>query len=119
MHRTPEARDRPTIIPKVARIHRLSGHAGYTALCFNADGTLFAAGSSLDGHGEVVVYKTADAAVVSRLSIPSSGIYSVSFHPSGKTLASGGADGVVRLSDPATGKLIKEFIPVPLTTAGK
>jgi WD40 repeat protein len=89
------------------------------SLDFNADGKLFAAGSSLDGHGAVRVYQTADAKIVSNLDLPASGIYSVSFHPSGQVLASGGSDGLVRLSDPATGKLIKEFVPAPLTTAGK
>jgi len=100
-------REYPTML---GRIHSLD---------FSADGKLFAAGSSLDGHGEVRVYQTADGKVVSNYDIPASGIYSVSFHPSGKVLASGGADGLMRLTDPATGKLIKEFVPVPLTAAGK
>ena len=41
----------------------------------------------------------------------------VAFAPDGKTVASAGFDGMVRLSDPATGKLIKEFMPVPLKAA--
>ncbi len=96
--------------PMSGRIHTLS---------FNPDGTLFAAGSSLDGRGEVRVYQTADAKVVSRFETPASGIFTAAFHPQGKVIACGGSDGTVRLSDPATGKLIKEFVPVPLTTAGK
>lgn len=87
------------------------------ALAFSKDGALFAAGSSLDGKGEVRVYQTADAKVVSRLEVPTSGIYALACHPGGKVLASGGSDGTVRLSDPATGKLIKEFVPVPLSAA--
>jgi WD40 repeat protein len=85
------------------------------ALRFNPDGKLFAAGSSLDGHGEVRVYQTADGKVVSTLEGQPGAVYSVAWHPSGKVLASSGFDGVVRLSDPVTGKKIKEFVPVPLT----
>jgi WD40 repeat protein len=44
-------------------------------------------------------------------------VYSVAYRPDGKQVASAGFDGMVRLNDPDTGKLIKEFIPVP--QAGK
>ena len=40
------------------------------------------------------------------------GVYVVTFRPDGKQIASAGFDGIVRLSDPATGKIIKEFVPV-------
>jgi WD40 repeat protein len=91
------------------------------ALAFNKQGNLFAAGSSLDGKGEVRVYQTADGKVVSRLEIPVSGVYALAYHPDGKTIAAAGSDGSVRLIDPASGKVIKEFAPVPLSaaTAGK
>ena len=36
------------------------------------------------------------------------------FRPDGKQLAAGGFDGHVRLYDPASGELIKEFLAVPL-----
>src|SRR5262249_23515517 len=84
------------------------------ALDFSADGSLFAAGSSLDGQGELRVYQTTDGKVVSK----SGGIgpiCSVSFRPDGQVVAVAGFDGVVRLSDAKTGKVIKEFTPVPLT----
>jgi WD40 repeat protein len=84
------------------------------ALAFSADGSQFAAGSSLDGKGELRVYQTADGKVVSKLS-GIGPIYSVSFRPDGQVVASAGFDGVVRLSDAKTGKVIKEFTPVPLT----
>ncbi len=45
-------------------------------------------------------------------------VYAVAFHPSGKQAASAGFDGVVRLNDSQTGKLLKEFVPVPLHAAG-
>jgi WD40 repeat protein len=43
----------------------------------------------------------------------------VAFRPDGKQIASAGFDGVVRLSDPLTGKRVKEFIPVPLGATAK
>jgi WD40 repeat protein len=42
-------------------------------------------------------------------------IYAVAFRPDGQQVASAGFDGVVRLNDPRTGKLIKEFVPVPVS----
>jgi WD40 repeat protein len=45
-------------------------------------------------------------------------VYAVAFHPGGKQVASAGFDGVVRINDVQTGKLIKEFVPVPLHAAG-
>jgi WD40 repeat protein len=42
------------------------------------------------------------------------GVYTIAFRPDGKQVASAGFDGVVRLNDPETGKLIKEFVPVPV-----
>lgn len=44
-------------------------------------------------------------------------VYVVAFRPDGQTVASGGFDGVVRLNDAATGKLLLEFNPVPLQAA--
>jgi WD40 repeat protein/mono/diheme cytochrome c family protein len=88
------------------------------ASCFSPDGKLFAAGSSLDGKGEARVYQTDDRKRVSVLEGQKGAVYAMTWSPDGKTLASAGFDGVVRLHDPATGKLIKEFSPVPLAEAG-
>ncbi len=41
-------------------------------------------------------------------------VYTVSFSPDGSTIAEAGEDGRVRFLNPADGKIIKEFIPVPL-----
>ena len=38
----------------------------------------------------------------------------MAFSPDGKTVASAGSDGVIRLNDTATGKLLKEFSPAPI-----
>jgi WD40 repeat protein len=86
------------------------------ALAFNADGSLFAAGSSLDRTGELRVYQTADGKQVSRLGAIGP-VYTVSFRPDGKLIASAGFEGVVRLTDPQTGKVVKDFSPVPLPPA--
>lgn len=43
-------------------------------------------------------------------------IYALAYRPDGKQVASAGFEGVVRLNDPDTGKLIREFVPVPIAT---
>jgi len=87
------------------------------ALAFNKDGSQFVAGSSLDGTGEIRVYKTADGALVSKFDGQPSPVFTVAYAPDGKTIAAAGFDGTLRLIDPANGKLIKEFVPVPLKAA--
>jgi WD40 repeat protein/mono/diheme cytochrome c family protein len=84
------------------------------AVSFSPDGNLFVAGSSLEGHGEARVYQVSDAKVVATLEGEKGAVYTVAFRPDGKQVASAGFDGLVRLNDPQTGKLIKEFVPVPL-----
>jgi WD40 repeat protein len=84
------------------------------AIATRPDGEWFAAGSSLDGAGEIRVFRTVDASQVSKLEGQPGAVYSISWRPDGKMLASAGFDGVVRLSDPATGKVLTEFMPVPL-----
>ncbi|HEV3238307.1 MAG TPA: c-type cytochrome domain-containing protein [Gemmataceae bacterium] len=41
-------------------------------------------------------------------------VYTVAYRPDGKQVATAGFDGKVRLNDPDTGKLLKEFVAVPL-----
>jgi WD40 repeat protein len=86
-------------------------------IAFHPDGKEFAAGSSLDGKGQVWVYETATAKVVSKLECEFSAIFTLAYSPDGKQIASAGFDGMVRLSDPSNGKVIKEFVGVPLATA--
>jgi WD40 repeat protein len=91
--------------------------------CFNKDGTLFAAGSSLQDNGqakgEARVYNVTDSKVISTFEAIKSPVYTVAFAPDGKRVAVAGFDGMVRLHDPTTGKLIKEFAPAPVATASK
>jgi len=81
---------------------------------FNADGSRFVAGSSLEGKGEARIYSVDDGKVLATLEGDLGPIYAVDFHMNGKVVAVGGFNGVVRLHDAATGKLIKEFAPAPL-----
>lgn len=87
------------------------------AISPSADGNLFVAGSSADGTGEARVYQVSDGKLVAKLEGQKGGVFTVAFRPDGKQVASAGFDGVIRLNDPATGKLIKEFVPVPISTA--
>ncbi len=96
---------------KVREYARMPGRI--FALRFNKDGSLFAAGSSLNGKGEVRVYQTGDGKLVSKIDNLAA-VYTVAFRPDGKQVASAGFDGSVVLSDPASGKIIKRFVPVPL-----
>jgi len=80
---------------------------------FNPDGTRFAVASSLDGTGETRIYETDSGKLLHKLEGQKGGVYAVTFSASGKVVASVGFDGLVRLNDADTGKLIKEFSPVP------
>jgi len=106
---------------KVREFEALPGRV--YSVSFSPDGKLFAAGSSLDGTGEVRVYEADSGKRLSKFDGQKGGVFAVAFSPDGKTVASAGFDGAVRINDPMTGKLIKEFIPVPglkvTTTAAK
>jgi WD40 repeat protein/mono/diheme cytochrome c family protein len=83
------------------------------ALAFDPTGRYFAAGSSLDGTGEARMYEVDTGKRISKFEGVTTPVYAIAFHPNGKVVATTGFDGLVRLSDPTTGKLIKEFVPVP------
>ncbi len=42
------------------------------------------------------------------------GIYALAYQPNGQAVAAAGEDGKVRLISPADGKIVKEFVPVPI-----
>jgi WD40 repeat protein len=86
------------------------------ALAFDQDGSRFVAGSSYNGTGEGRVYNTADGKWIACQG-QKGAVYAVAFRPDGKAIASAGFDGLVRLNDPQTGKLLREFSPCPMKTA--
>jgi len=60
-------------------------------------------------------FTTADMKLVAETKL-NSGVYALTFSPDGKTIAAAGDDGKVRFLNTADGSVVKEFIPVPLTT---
>jgi WD40 repeat protein len=83
-------------------------------VAFSPDGSKFAAGSSLDGTGEVRVYETDSGKLLHKLAGQKGGVFAVRFSPDGKTVASAGFDGLVRLNSVETGAIVKEFAPAPV-----
>ena len=81
---------------------------------FSPDGKKFFAGSSWDGNGYVWLYETDSGKKLLSVAGEHGGVYAVAFSPDGKTIAFGGFDGSVSLADAATGKIIKEFVPVEI-----
>ncbi|MFO0908575.1 MAG: DUF1549 domain-containing protein [Isosphaeraceae bacterium] len=51
---------------------------------------------------------------IAKTDIPRAGIYAVAFQPDGKLVAAVGADGKVRLINPESGSIVKEFEPAPV-----
>ncbi|QDU80863.1 WD domain, G-beta repeat [Polystyrenella longa] len=62
-------------------------------------------------------YRQQGATQIAAIPIESSGIYAVAFFPDGSKIASAGSDGIVRIYETETGKLLKEFSPAPITSS--
>jgi WD40 repeat protein len=117
-------------------------------LAFNADGSMFVAGSSTSIGGAARIYRTGEYdektinndggleavnrriaqrskenALVHELKGIDSPVFAVAFRPDGKQVAVGGFDGRVRLYDVESGQLAGEFVPVSIvqtaTTASR
>jgi WD40 repeat protein len=88
------------------------------AVRYSPDGSRIVAASSNDGKGEVRSYQAADGKQLARFERQKGAVYSLAYRPDGKQVASAGFDGVIRINDPVTGKLIKEFVAVPLAPSG-
>ncbi len=82
------------------------------AVGYSPDGTKVAAGSSLDGSGELRLYETDSGKLLwKHRGTP---VYALAYRPDGAVIAAAGFDGKVRLLSAADGKLLHEFVPVPL-----
>jgi WD40 repeat protein len=97
---------------KIREFEKLPGRV--YVVSFSSDGSKFAAGSSLDGTGETRVYDVESGKRISTFEGVKTPIYSLAFHPDGNSVATTGFDGKVRINDANTGKLIREFVPVPM-----
>ncbi len=78
------------------------GDGGINDIAYSSDGELLAAASSSD----VWLYDTVTHQEVARLVEHADSVYSISFSPDSKTLASGDSGGIVYLWDVATGTLL-------------
>lgn len=84
------------------------------AVEFSRDGGRIVAGSSNQGTGEIRVYNAANGQLISKFQGQSGPIFAARFSPDGHQVAAAGFSGKVMLMDAATGKLVKQFTPVPL-----
>ncbi|MCS7167704.1 MAG: c-type cytochrome domain-containing protein [Gemmatales bacterium] len=96
----------------IRRFDRLPGRI-YSAE-FSPEGGRIVVGASSYGTGEIRVYDAQSGKLLWRFD-QAGPVYSVCFDPQGRVVAAGGFDGIVRLLDADSGKLIKAFVPVPLT----
>jgi WD40 repeat protein len=83
------------------------------AVKFSPDGNSLVAGTSFDGKGEVRAYQI-DGKLLSTFKGINGPIYALAYNPKGNVVASAGFEGTVHLNNPATGELIRDFVPVPL-----
>ncbi len=120
----------------VARIYRIAENQGRTAanndvnlireferqpgpihaIAYSPDGKLIAVGSVGD---EVRVYRTDDGKRAATLKGHGGAVFAIAFNPKKDEIVTGGFDGQVRIFEVGSGKLVKAFIPVPLTTDQK
>jgi WD40 repeat protein len=83
------------------------------AVQYSPGGERIVVGSSSDETGEIRVYEAGSGKLISKYDVQPGPIYTVRFSRDGKQLAAGGFSGHVLLMDAQTGKLIKDFVPVP------
>jgi len=81
------------------------------AVAFSPDGSRIAVGGAAN---EVAIYNTETGQRVAACTGHQAGIYALAFRPDGAHLATGGFDGHVRIYEVKSGKLLYDFVPVPI-----
>lgn len=69
-----------------------------------------------DERAAIEKFVTAEIKLLASVDVPNAAIYAVSFSPDGTRIAAAGSDGELRLIDPATGTIIKQFPVVTVST---
>ncbi len=82
------------------------------ALAFSPDGSRIAVAGAAD---DVPIYQTETGERTATCK-GHKGTYAVAFSPDGGQLATGGFDGKVRICEVPSGKLVRDFVPVPVET---
>lgn len=77
-----------------------------------------ASSRSAEEAATLTKYQKDGVKLISRVDLPTSIVYGIAFRPDGQGLAAAGGDGIVRIYNPESGALIKEFAPAPLTGEG-
>ena len=77
----------------------------------------FATRTSVEKDAVQNYFKTATLAE-SKIEIPAN-VYAVAFRPDGQILAAAGSDGIIRLINPVSGEITKEFSPAPVSQRSK
>ena len=67
---------------------------------------------------KVAAYQKKPLPVIAKIPVEDAGIYAVRFSPDGKQIVAGGSNGKIRIYETETGKLVKEFLAVPLSESG-
>ena len=70
---------------------------------------------SAEEKAKIVKYQSDGVREIARVSLPKSAVYAVAFQPDGSVVAAAGSDGLIRLIDPRSGSVIKEFPPASVT----
>jgi len=74
---------------------------------------------SAEENAAVAAYHKDGVKEISRFKTTGGGLYAVAFRPDRQILATAGGDGLVRLINPETGALVKEFVPVPIAESAE
>lgn len=84
------------------------------SVAFQADGNRIACGSSWQSRGYVQFSNTNDGKSLWTVELPAP-VYDLSFHPQGDRISVACGDGWVRTLSTSDGKVVRQFMPVPIS----